>query len=193
VLHDTACVVQDNDWLAPVTAEADCAVSNRVVSRRRVKTVSTLIWGALTFSLCLLAVFGFVKGYPTWGRHSPGFAAILGVIALLNTYDGWRRGIYIEAAGVKIVRPWRPHAIRVDWQDIARFEMQTTGGWPVILVRGSDQRRIPVPTFPRPSKSLDSPDRRNLRDKVEMYVNELNLLLEQHSRAHRSATASPVS
>jgi hypothetical protein len=57
-------------------------------------------------------------------------------------------GLFVEAAGIRIVRPWRLHALSIDWSDVARFEMQTGAGrWPVSLIRLSDQRRIPIPTY----------------------------------------------
>jgi len=112
-------------------------------------------------------------------------AGVLALFCFVSTYAAWRRGLYAEAAGVRIVRPWRLHALRVEWRDIDRFEARSGAGqFPVTLIRVSDQRAIAIPTFPRPRKAIDpsvNPRYKGLCAKVQAQVDELNLLREQHS------------
>jgi hypothetical protein len=151
----------------------------RSVFRAPGRISSILFFCALGLVCSGLAVYGFSKGYAPLGSHSPGAAAALAAGSVVYACDLWRRGLFVEARGIKLVRPWRLHAVHVDWDDIARFEMHTAAGqWPVSLIRASDQRRIPVPTFSKPRKDISG--YATLPVKVQAQVDELNGLLEQH-------------
>jgi len=133
-------------------------------------------------TLFFAAFTAFFLGAALFGSQNPGLAAVLAVLFLLAAYATWRRGLFVGPAGVGIVRPWRLHALRVEWRDVDRFEMRSGAGQsPVNLIHASDQRAIAVPIFPKPRRSLDTPRYRSLRAKVQAQVDELNLLREQFS------------
>jgi hypothetical protein len=138
---------------------------------------------ARIFSVLFFGAFAVLfTGFAVFGSQSPGAAAVLAAGSAVYAYDLQRRGLFVEADGVRIVQPWRRHPLRFAWHDIAGFEMQTRPGqWPVVLISNSDQRRIPVPTFSKPRKDLDTPERYGMRKKVQAQIDELNRLLEQHS------------
>ncbi len=166
--------------MTAVPSEKQHEEQTQLVFRGGARASSVLYVGAVALVSLGWAVFGFVRGYAPFGRHAPGITAVLGIGCVLYAFDVWRRGLFVEPGGVKIVRPWRLRALRISWHEIARFEMQTAPGRrPVSLIRASDQRRIPVPTFPKPRKDIS--EYATLPAKVQGQVDELNRLLEQHS------------
>jgi hypothetical protein len=157
--------------MAAVVQQGQVNVPTRTAYRAAGRLGQAVFFGA--FALLF-------AGFAAFGSQSPGAAAVLAAGSALYACDVWRRGLFVEAGGVRIVRPWRLRSVRIDWQDIARFEMRTgPGQWPVVLIRASDQRRIPVPTFPRPRKDISGYE--TLPLKVQAQVDELNRLLEQHA------------
>jgi hypothetical protein len=147
--------------------------AQRRVFRGRGRSFQILFFGAFA---------AFFLGAALFGSQSPGLAGGVALFCCLFVCNALRQGLFVEAAGVRIVRPWRLRALRFEWDDIDRFELRTGAGQsPVNLICMSDQRAIAVPTFPKPRRSLDTPRYQSLRAKVQAQVDELNLLRKQHS------------
>ena len=140
-----------------------------------------------------LFFFGFAVFFLSaafWGHQNPGLAAVEGVLFFAFGCVSWRRGLFLEQTGVKIVRPLRLRPLRVQWHDIARFELRAGSGQsPVNLIRASDGCAIGVPTFPRPRGNYDDPRYAKLRARAQAQVDELNRLLEQRSNQPTQAAS----
>jgi hypothetical protein len=145
-----------------------------------------VVWSSIGFTVFFwaMAVFGFLKGYAPFGGHSPVACAVFAAASAAAAISGRGQGLYVEDAGVRLVRPFRPRALTVVWHDIVKFGLRIDRGIaPVNLIRASDQRVIAVPTFPRPRNAIDpgiNPRYAGLRAKVEAQVDDLNALLDEH-------------
>jgi hypothetical protein len=126
----------------------------------------------------------FFVGVALFGSQSPGLGWVLAALSGVCTYAAFRRGLSIERSGVRIIRPWRLHDLTVEWNDIASFEMQTGQGQsPLSLIRASDQRKIPIPVFPKPRNAIDpevNPRYAKYHAKVNALVDELNARAAVH-------------
>lgn len=105
------------------------------------------------YRTAMLTFFGvaaaFFLGAAIFGSRAPGLAGVLAVLFAIVTADVWRRGLYEEPTGVKIILGGRLTPRRIQWSDIERFEVQLGAGQsPVTLIRAPDHQPIAVPTFP---------------------------------------------
>ena len=130
------------------------------------------------------AFTAFFIGWAIFGSQAPGLAGVLAVLCAGCTADAWRRGIYAEPTGVKIILGGRPTPRRIAWSDIDRFEARFEAGQsPVTLIRAPDQQPIAVQTFARLRSPRGPQIRKKYRAKVQRQVDELNQLLSQHKHA----------
>lgn len=134
----------------------------------------------------LLVFFGgftvFFLGAALFGSQDPRLAGVIALFVGVFTADIWRRGLYTEPMGVKLISPGHLTPRRIPWSEIERFEAHlVTGESPVTLIRAPDHQPIAVPTFPRLRKP-PPPQMKKYRVKLQNQVDELNQLLAQHQR-----------
>jgi hypothetical protein len=135
-------------------------------------------WGWIGIVIFFAVFTLFFAGVGLFGSQNPALGWVLAAFGCVCTYAAFRRGLAIEHSGVRIIRPWRIHDLSVRWDDIASFEMQTGQGQsPLSLVRASDQRRIPIPVFPKPRNAINpevNPRYLKYHAKIKALVDELN-------------------
>jgi hypothetical protein len=165
---------------ATTLAEEEPATGEGVAMRKHVWHIryrTTLVG----YSAVMTAFF---LGAASFGSQAPGLAGVLAVLCAVWTADLWRRGLYAEPWGVKIILAGRLVPRRFEWSDIDRFEARFAAGQsPVTLIRAPDQQPIAVPTFARLRSSRGPQIRNKYRAKVQAQVDELNQLLAQHRQA----------
>jgi len=136
------------------------------------------------FAALIVAGLGlfFLSNGLVWGHQISWSGIVIGVLLLGCSLASWRRALLVDADGVRVVRPFRPRALDVAWNDIAKFELvESPRHEPVALVRASDQRVICLPTFPKYRGFYDDPKHKDQRAKAQAQVDELNRLLGEHS------------
>jgi hypothetical protein len=136
------------------------------------------------YRTALLVFFGgftvFFLGAALVGSQDPWLAGVIALFLGVFTADLWRRGLYAEPTGVKLISAGRLTPRRIPWSEIERFEAHLVAGQsPVTLIRAPDHQPIAVPTFPRLRKP-PPPQMKKYRIKLQNQVDELNAALEAH-------------